>query len=111
MAKSDSVKDRRKYQRVLVEPSSKILTVTVEGHGPTLVFDMSYEGAAFAQPKQKKVENVDSPLSLHLKTEVDEASIPAKTVRVSDEVVAVRFESIDVAARIIIDRVVTDRII
>lgn len=111
MATNDSLKDRRKYQRVLVEPSSKILTVTVVGYGPTLVFDMSYEGAAFAQPKQKKISSVDETMSLHLKTEVDEATIPARAVRVNDEVVAVQFASIDVNARIIIDRVVTDRII
>jgi hypothetical protein len=111
MAKSDSVKDRRKYQRVLVEPSSKVLQVTVTDYGPTLVFDMSYEGAAFAQPKERKVESVDQPIRLHLKTDVDEAAIAAKTVRVSDEVVAVHFKDISVAARIIIDRVVTDRIV
>ena len=75
MAKSDSVKDRRKYQRVLVEPSSKVLQVTVTDYGPTLVFDMSYEGAAFAQPKERKVESVDQPIRLHLKTDVDEAAI------------------------------------
>ncbi len=111
MTKSNSVKDRRKYQRVLVEPSSKILQVTVVDHGPTLVFDMSYEGAAFAQPKEKKIAEVDQPLKLHLKTDVDEATIAAKAVRVSEEVVAVTFKEIGVAARVIIDRVVTDRIV
>jgi hypothetical protein len=111
MAKNDSLKDRRKYQRVLVEPSSKILTATVVDHGPTLMFDMSYEGAAFAQPKDKKIDNVDQILQLHLKTDIDEATIPARAVRVSQEVVAVHFEDISTEARIIIDRVVSDRII
>ncbi len=105
------MKDRRKYQRVLVEPSSKVLTVEVLGHGRILMFDMSYEGAAFSQPSGKKISDVDKLLKLHLKTEVDEAVIESQSVRVNDEVVAVRFEQIDPLARIIIDRVVTDRII
>ncbi len=111
MSKEDSVKDRRMYQRVLVEPSSKVLSVNLVGYGKTLVFDMSYEGAAFAQPKEKKVNDVDQALVLHLQTEVDEASINATSVRVNDEVVAVHFNNINVEARIIIDRVVTDRIV
>ena len=111
MSKSESVKDRRKYQRVLVEPSSKVLNVEVLDHGPTLMFDMSYEGAAFAQPKKKKISDVDETITLHLKTEVDEAKIEAQTIRVNDEVVAVQFKQISVEARIIIDRVVTDRIV
>lgn len=111
MSKNNSVKDRRKYQRVLVEPSSKILTVDVENHGPTLVFDMSYEGAAFAQPKKKKINDVDEMVTLNLVTEIDKAQIVARTVRVNDEVVAVQFQNINVPARIIIDRVVTDRIV
>lgn len=110
MGKSDSLKDRRQYQRVLVEPS-KALTVEVAGFGPTLVFDMSYSGAAFAQPKDKKIEKVEETVTIVLKTEVDNASIPAKVVRVNPEVVAVEFDDIDPAARVIIDRVVTDRIV
>ncbi len=111
MSKNDSVKDRRKYQRVLVEPSSKVLSVNLVGFGKTLVFDMSYEGAAFAQPKEKKVNEVDQPVVLHLQTDIDEATIDATSVRVNDEVVAVEFQNISVEARIIIDRVVTDRIV
>ncbi len=111
MSKNESVKDRRKYQRVLVEPSSKTLVVEVVDHGSTLVFDMSYEGAAFAQPGKKKITDVDKEITLHLKTEIDEAKIKATPVRVSEEVVAVTFREISVPARVIIDRVVTDRII
>ncbi len=111
MSKNDSVKDRRKYQRVLVEPSSKVLSVTLVGYGKTLVFDMSYDGAAFAQPKEKKVSDVDQALVLHLQTDVDEATINATSVRVNDEVVAVHFDKISLEARVIIDRVVTDRIV
>ena len=85
--------------------------VSIVDYGSTLVFDMSYEGAAFAQPKEKKIDNIDDKITLHLKTEIDEAKIPATAIRVSDEVVAVQFDSIDVAARVIIDRVVTDRIV
>jgi hypothetical protein len=111
MSRQDSVKDRRKYQRVLVEPSSKILSVTLVGYGKTLVFDMSYEGAALAQPREKKVSDVEKDLVLHLQTEIDEATINAKSVRVNQEVVAVQFDEISVPARVIIDRVVTDRIV
>ena len=111
MSKEDSLKDRRKYQRVLVEPSSKILSVEVEGYGKTLVFDMSYEGAAFAQPKERKISDVDEKMVLHLKTEIDEARIQSVAVRVNEEVAAVHFLDISVEARIIIDRVVSDRIV
>ena len=92
MSKNDSLKDRRKYQRVLVEPSSKVLTVEVDGYGKTLVFDMSYEGAAFAQPKEKKIAQVNESFDLVLTTEIDSARIPAQAVRVNDEVVAVQFQ-------------------
>lgn len=111
MSKNESVKDRRRYQRVLVEPSSKVLSVSVEGFGKTLVFDMSYDGAAFAQPKEKKISDVDEPIVLKLETEIDQATIKARAVRVSQEVVAVQFIDIGVDARVIIDRVVTDRIV
>ncbi len=111
MSKSDSMKDRRKYPRVLVEPSSKNLMVEVVGYGNTLVFDMSYTGAAFAQPKEKKVQNVDEAIELHLKTEIDQSRVRGKVIRVNDEVIAVEFDQIDVPSRIIIDRVVTDRIV
>jgi len=111
MTKSESMKDRRKYPRVLVEPSSKNLQVEVIGFGTTLVFDMSYTGAAFAQPKEKKIQNVDQVIELKLKTEVDQSVLKSKVIRVNEEVVAVEFDQIDVSSRIIIDRVVTDRII
>lgn len=111
MSKNESTKDRRQHQRVLVEPSSKALSVEVVDHGKTLVFDMSYTGAAFAQPLEKKVDDVDQLVRLHLKTEIDEAVVQAKTIRVSDEVVAVEFQDISPTARVIIDRVVTDRIV
>ena len=54
MSQNDSVKDRRKYQRVLVEPLSEGLISEIVDFGRTLLFDMSYEGAALAQPKEKK---------------------------------------------------------
>lgn len=83
----------------------------MEGFGKTLVFDMSYDGAAFAQPKEKKISDVDEPIVLKLETEIDQATIKARAVRVSQEVVAVQFIDIGVDARVIIDRVVTDRIV
>jgi hypothetical protein len=111
MSQGDGVKDRRKYQRVVVESLSDGLTAEVVQFGRTLLYDMSYEGAAFAQPKDKKVESQDEDVVLHLKTPVDEAFLVSRPVRLSPEVVAVKFTDIDVAARIIIDRVVSDRII
>lgn len=111
MSRDESFKDRRKYQRVLVEPSSKVLSVDVVGFGKTLIFDMSYNGAAFAQPKERKIENPDEDITLHLRTEVDEARVKAQIIRINPEVVAVNFGDISVEARVIIDRVVSDRIV
>jgi len=111
MSQNESVKDRRKYQRVLVEPLSEGLITEIVDYGRTLLFDMSYEGAAIAQPKEKKLNDVGEAFVLHLKTAVDEAHLKAQVIRVNEEIVAIKFVEIDVAARIIIDRVVTDRII
>lgn len=111
MSQKDSVKDRRKYQRVLVEPLSEGLISEIIDYGRTLLFDMSYEGAALAQPKEKKLNSIGHAFILHLKTAVDEAHLKAQVIRANEEVIAVKFVEIDVAARIIIDRVVSDRII
>jgi hypothetical protein len=111
MADNENLKDRRKFQRVRVEASPKNLDVEVIGYGKTLVFDMSYTGAAIKQPQERKILNPDEAIVLRIKTEVDEAQIQAKVIRVNQDIVALEFEKIGVPARIIIDRVVTDRIV
>lgn len=108
---SGSIKDRRKYQRVVVEPAEQSLKLTIVDHGATQLFDMSYEGAALAQPKTKKVASVDDTIDLHLQTDIDEATIPCRAIRVNEQVIAVKFNRISAEARVIIDRVVTDRIV
>lgn len=111
MAENKDGKERRKYPRVLLELSSKVLSIEIVGYGETLIFDMSYQGAAFSQPKDRRIEDVDLTVALQINAEGETASIEARTVRVSDDVVAVHFEEISVEARMIIDRVVTDRIV
>ena len=110
MSKVIGGKDRRKYQRVVVDMSEQLL-VEIEGHGEALVFDMSYSGAAISQPQAKAVDSSKEKLQLLLKTTVDKAEVPAKIVRVGEDVIALSFEELSVDARIIIDRVVTDRIV
>ena len=110
MKNNPNVNDRRKYQRVLVDTQREDLKVFVLDHGSCEVFDMSYEGAALSQPDDR-VSDVEKDLIIHLKTSVDEATIPAVSVRISETVLAVNFRKIDVAARLIIDRVVSDRIV
>lgn len=110
MGKLAGVKDRRKYQRVVVDMSEQ-LHLVVEGHGEALVFDMSYSGAAISQPKSKAVDTTSESLTLHLKTTVDQATVPATIIRVGEDVIALSFDKISVDARIIIDRLVTDRIV
>lgn len=104
-------KDRRKYKRVLVESSSKEFTFEIIGYGPTVVYDMSYSGAAFAQPKAKSISQLDSELIVHMKTQVDEAKVIAQVVRANEDFVAVEFKDMSASARVIIDRLVTDRIV
>ena len=72
---------------------------------------MSYNGAALAQPADRKVENVGDKVLVHLVTEIDRASVEAKIVRATDKAIACQFLDISSAARIIIDRLVTDRMI
>lgn len=111
MNESANIKDRRKYPRVMVDSAARALQAEVDGHGSTLLFDMSYSGAAIAQPKQKKITMVDGTVILKLITEVDEAQIVSRVIRVTDDVVALSFDKVEVAARIIIDRVVSDRMV
>ena len=72
---------------------------------------MSYEGAAFSQPSEKPVPEDQKDIVVHVKTDLDDARIHAEVVRVHEDAVAVKFTDIRVDARLIIDRVVTDRII
>lgn len=111
MERVNSVKNRRKYQRVLVEPSDKHLITEIVNFGSTVVFDMSYSGAALGQPKEKQVTEDNKEILVLLKTPVDEALLKAKVVRAEGDMVAVQFIEITVEARVIIDRVVTDRMI
>lgn len=111
MERFKNLKNRRKYQRVLVEPSEKHLITEIVGYGQTVVFDMSYSGAAFGQPKEKPIEAGAQEITVRLKTPLDEAELKAKIIRAGSDLVAVQFVEINVEARIIIDRVVTDRMI
>ncbi|MEM7647031.1 MAG: PilZ domain-containing protein, partial [Pseudomonadota bacterium] len=111
MADQKKADERRKYERVPIESTSKSLEIDVEGHGPALIYDMSYSGAALSQPRIKRVQEVDQIISLVLKTSVDQATIPARVVRANNDVLAVEFKNINVNARVIIDRMVTDRIV
>lgn len=104
-------KDRRKYQRVHFEASPQSLAVTIEDHGASVVFDMSYNGAALAQPTEKAVENVGDIIKVHLVTEIDQATVEARVVRATAKAIACEFLDIPSTARIIIDRLVTDRMI
>lgn len=111
MERFNNLKNRRKYQRVLVEPSDKHLITEIVGYGTSVVFDMSYSGAAFGQPKEKQVQDGEQEITVLLKTPIDEATLKAKVIRATGDMVAVQFVEINVEARIIIDRVVTDRMI
>ena len=106
-----NVKDRRKYQRVHFEASPQSLSVNIEGYGASVVFDMSYNGAALAQPSQKPVENAGDLIKIHLVTEIDKATVEARIVRATAKAIACEFIDIPSTARIIIDRLVTDRMI
>ena len=104
-------RERRKYERVLVHPDQDSLRVKIVGHGPTQIFDMSYQGAALGQPKNRPISDTTAPLNLEFSTEIDQAVVPVRVVRLTEELVAVEFTNVPVPARIIVDRVVTDRIV
>jgi hypothetical protein len=98
-------------QGSILNRSARGLTVEISGHGPTKLFDMSYEGAALTQPLTQAVTQVGVEVELRFQTQVDQASLKAEVIRTSADTVAVRFLDVGVTARIIIDRLVTDRII
>ena len=111
MSENPVGKDRRKYQRVLFEASPQSFSVALEGYGESVVFDMSYSGAALGQPEGKKVEAVGESLKLRLVTDSEEAEVDALIIRATEKVIACEFSDISSTARVIIDRLVTDRII
>ncbi|MCB0378403.1 MAG: PilZ domain-containing protein [Bdellovibrionales bacterium] len=111
MSQDGDVKDRRKYQRVHFEASPHTLAVSVEGYGNSVVFDMSYSGAALAQPQEKRIDQTDQPIKINLVTDIDKAAIEAKVIRATKDMVATEFLSVPVEARIIIDRMISDRMI
>ena len=108
----DASKDRRKHPRVPVDsPKEKGINLQVVDHGPSFFFDMSYKGAALSQPKEKKITKAGQLITLDLKSDRDQGQLKAKVVRFNDKSLAVHFEDVGVTTRVIIDRLVTDRIV
>lgn len=103
--------ERRKYQRVQFEASPQTLDISLIGFGRTLVFDMSFNGAALAQPTDKKVVTTGENITMHLKTAELDAKIEGRVVRCTDKVVALEFLSVPAEARSLVDRLISDRMI
>ena len=103
--------DRRKYQRVQFDASPQTLAVTIVGYGGSVVFDMSYSGSALAQPEEKKVVTTGGTVSIHLKSGEIESTVESRVVRCTDKIFAVEFLTVPSDARILIDRLISDRMI
>ena len=108
---SNPPKDRRKYQRVQFEASPQSLAVSIDGHGDSVVFDMSYSGAALAQPHERPIEGTGMDVTIRLRTENDESVIQGSVIRATGKMIAINFKEVPSLARIIIDRLVSDRMI
>ncbi len=108
----DGSKDRRKYPRLPMDNQKKGgLSLQVVDHGPAFFFDMSYKGAALSQPGEKKIAKVGLLITLDLKSDRDRGQLKAKVVRFNDKSLAVHFEDVGATTQVIIDRLVTDRIV
>ncbi len=108
----DASKDRREYQRLSVNSQNETgISLQVVDYGPAFFFDMSYRGAALSQPQRKKITKVGELITLDLKSSVDHGQLKAKVVRVHDTGVGVHFKDVGPTTQVIIDRLVTDRIV
>ena len=108
----DASKDRRKHPRLSVNNGEESgISLRIVDYGPAFFFDMSYRGAALSQPKEKKVSRVGELITLDIKSGMDQGQLKAKVVRVSDKGLGVHFRDVGPTTQVIIDRLVTDRIV
>ena len=110
--KFDSFKERRKHQRLPLDNQKEgDLSLQIVDHGPAFFFDMSYRGAALSQPEEKKITQVGQSITLDIKSDRDQGQLKAKVVRFDEKSLAVHFKDVGATTQMIIDRLVTDRIV
>ena len=107
----DDSPDRRRYPRIPVGASQQKILLRIVDYGPAQLFDMSYMGAALSQPEGKKLTRIGEIIVLHLKSDIDAGKLKAEVVRFNDQTLAVHFKDVGASVRVIIDRLVTDRIV
>jgi len=108
-------KDRRKYPRVKFGAPSLSFDVLIKDFGPSMVYDMSFSGAALAQPKENPVgEDVkDLTVQLQMSGEAEPVGceLACKVIRASSSILALEFANVPAEARLLIDQVISDRVI
>lgn len=102
------VEDKRRFQRVSFSDEFDNIRIELVGSGVVKLFDISYGGAAFAQPAKNPVDQERVVEILFFKKE---GTIPvkARVLRFTGDMFATEFTQLPGNSRLFIDSLISDR--
>lgn len=100
--------NRRRFQRVSFSADADNIRIELVGSGPVKLFDISYGGAAFAQPQKNPVSE-DRLLELLFFKREGTIPVKARVVRFTEDMFATEFTQVPSNARLFIDSLISDR--